>query len=169
MELQLEQGERIVSRSDLDGNLVEGNPIFWKMTEYEPEEILGKPHNVIRHPDMPQIAFRLLWSKIYNDRDINAFVLNRTKNNNHYWVYATVSPVTDRKSGEKKGYISIRKRPNYEAVKQIEDIYEILRDVEKQDGYEAAKEVLRGLLEKHGMRWSDLMSKMQAQGAILSV
>jgi len=170
LELVLEKGERIISKTDKDGFITYVNQEFLKYSEYKEEELLGANHNIVRHPDMPRVGFRLLWVKTYNSLEVNLFVKNRTKKGNHYWVYATASPIYDQKSGAIKGYISIRKKANEDAVRQIEDVYKKLNEVERAEGgWLASKEVLRGVLSKNGMKFSELMSKMQAQGAILKI
>jgi PAS domain S-box-containing protein len=170
MELKLNRGERIVSKTDTEGYITEVNDMFEKYSEYKESELIGKNHNIIRHPDMPRIVFRLLWVKIYNNLDVNAFVKNRTKKGNHYWVYATASPIINRTTNTKKGYISIRKMANEEAVLQLEELYASLKEMEQKSGdYLESKEALRALLQKEGMKFNELMSKMQAQGAILNI
>lgn len=169
MELILEKGERIVSRTDLHGYITSVNETFLKYSEYREEDLIGKNHNLIRHFDMPKIVFRLLWVKIHNNLDANAFVKNKTKNGNFYWVYATASPIIDKTSGEKKGYISIRKKADESAIEQIEKVYKILKENENSGDWLKSKEILRDLLQKHNAKFNDLMSKMQAQGAILNL
>lgn len=168
MELILDKGERIVSRTDIYGYITDVNDMFEKYSEYRADELIGRNHNIIRHSDMPRIVFRLLWVKIYNNLNVNAFVKNQTKKGNYYWVYATASPIIDKGRGEKTGYISIRKKANEEAVAQIEEVYKILKAAEAESGdWMKSKEILRSLLQKEGIKFNDLMSKMQAQGAIL--
>jgi len=166
MELVLQKGERIVSKTDIYGNIVDANELFEKYSGYKKSEIIGKPHNIIRHQDMPRVVFRLLWVKLYNDLEINAFVKNRSKNGDYYWVYATASPIFNKTTHQKTGYISIRKAANPDAIKQISQIYDALKEMELTDNndYAKSKEVLRSFVVKNSMKFKDIMSKMQAQG-----
>lgn len=162
MELIVHSGERIISKTDRKGMITACNDYFLKYSEYSEAELIGKPHNIIRHYDMPKIVFRLLWVKLHYNMEVNVFVKNRTKNGNFYWVYATVSPITDFRTGEKKGYISIRKAPNREAIELIEPFYAELMSLEKERG--DAKAHLKSFLEQSGMKFCSLMSRLQAQG-----
>jgi len=168
LELILEKGERIVSKTDIFGHITHVNNEFVKYSEYKEHELIGANHNIIRHPDMPKVAFRLLWVKIHHGLDVNVFVKNRTKKGNYYWVYATASPIYDQKTKELKGYISIRKKANEEALSQIEEVYAKLKELEAQSGdWLKSKELLRSVLSKNGIKFNELMSRMQAQGAVL--
>jgi aerotaxis receptor len=91
------------------------------MAEFSVDELEGKPHNIIRHPDMPKAAFKDLWETIKSGKTWKGFVKNRTKNGNIYWVFATVFPYVNSK-GE-KGYISVRKMVTREEVEKYDALY----------------------------------------------
>lgn len=169
IELVLESGDKIISKTDVNGTILKGNDTFYKFAEYKENEILGKPHNIVRHPDMPRIAFRLLWAKILDKQTVNAFVKNRSKNGKFYWVYATVSPTLNPKTNEIDSFYSIRKKPNREAVEQLEGVYKVLKEIEESKGYEETREFLRSFLAVNGMKWNDLMQRLQAQGVKLKL
>ena len=87
--------EIIVSKTDLKGIITYANRTFLKVAGYTEEEVLGKPHSIIRHPDMPRCVFKLLWDTIESGEEIFAYVKNLAKNGDHYWVFAHVTPTFD--------------------------------------------------------------------------
>ena len=80
--------EIIVSKTDLKGIITYGNSVFYRLAGYTEKELIGVNHNVIRHPDMPRAVFKLLWDTLAEGREIFAYVVNRAKNGDHYWVFA---------------------------------------------------------------------------------
>jgi PAS domain S-box-containing protein len=161
--MTVEPGHRIVSKTDAGGRIVSGNEYFFHYSGYKKEELIGRPHNILRHADMPKIVFRLLWTKLRHGMDVNAYVKNRRKDGSHYWVYATVTPSFNKKSGAIEGYFSIRKRANPDAVGTIAPFYRKLGELERSD-YEAAKAHLKSILDERGMKFNDLMLRVQSQG-----
>lgn len=103
--------ELIVSKTDLKGRITYANGPFCRMAGYRESELIGQPHSIIRHPDMPRSVFRLLWDTIGEGREIFAFVKNMAKNGDHYWVFAHVTPSYDTK-GRAVGYHSNRRVPD---------------------------------------------------------
>ena len=164
-ELLVRTGEKIISKTDELGNIKSGNDYFFELSGYDQEQCLGKPHNILRHPDMPKLVFRLLWTKLHAKQKVNAFVKNRTKNGDYYWVYATVIPVLDR-DGNVVNYHSIRKASNPDAISLITPLYEKLNELERVEGPDASKTHLKEFLDTTPMKFNDLMSRMQAQGSI---
>ena len=157
---EMKRDDFIVSKTDLKGRLTYVNRIFMDMCEYSEEELLGKPHNIIRHPDMPKAVFKLLWDMIQADDEIFAFVLNRTKNGNDYWVYANVTPSYD-ENGKKVGYYSVRRQPNSDAIKTITPIYKSMLQAEKSGGVNAGVKVLTDLLHEKGVSYNELIVSIQ--------
>lgn len=107
--------EMIVSKTDLKGRLTYANGLFCRMAGYREAELIGQPHSIIRHPDMPRSVFRLLWDTIEDRREIFAFVKNMAKNGDHYWVFAHVTPSYDAK-GNMIGYHSNRRAPDRQVI-----------------------------------------------------
>lgn len=133
-ELLLQDDSLITSKTDLKGNITYANFDFIQFSGYTEDELLGAPHNIVRHPDMPRVIFRLLWHCISGGKEINAFVKNKHKQGYFYWVYANVTPSYNH-NGEIIGYYSVRRKPNHTAIPYIQDIYNALLNAEK-----AAKE-----------------------------
>jgi len=112
----------IVSKTDLKGHITYANDTFLRMAELTLAETIGKPHSVIRSRAMPRSVFQLLWEKIQSGEEIFAYVVNRSKSNNHYWVLAHVTPSYDA-SGKLCGYHSHRRKPNPAAIARISQLY----------------------------------------------
>ena len=121
----------IVSKTDAKGIISYVNRTFIRISDYSEAEVLGKPHNIIRHPDMPRAVFRLMWDRIQGGREIFAYVINRCKGGDHYWVLAHVTPSFDGK-GALCGFHSNRRSPNAEIVaRQIAPLYAEMRRLER--------------------------------------
>ena len=120
-EYVLPEGEVIVTRTDLKGGITYANDAFVRSCEFSREELLGQPHNIVRHPDMPPEAFADLWNTIQAGRPWSALVKNRRKNGGFYWVRANVTPIlTD---GRVTGYMSVRTKPNKLEADEAEVLY----------------------------------------------
>lgn len=119
----------IVSKTDLTGKITYANDVFLGISGYTEEELLGAPHSILRHPAMPRCVFKFLWDRIADGHEVFAYVLNRAKNGDHYWVFAHVTPCYDR-TGKMVGYHSNRRVPKPEAVATIKPLYETLLGIE---------------------------------------
>ncbi|GKS77714.1 PAS domain-containing methyl-accepting chemotaxis protein [Acidovorax sp. SUPP950] len=118
-------GETLVSTTDLKGRILYCNPMFIEVSGYEREALLGQPHNLIRHPDMPEEAFRDMWDTIGQGRPWSAAVKNRRKNGDFYWVMANVTPLME---GDRPvGYLSVRTEATREQVQAADALYARMR------------------------------------------
>ncbi|MDX1295420.1 MAG: PAS domain-containing protein [Sulfurimonadaceae bacterium] len=160
MERTLNDEDFIVSKTDLNGRITYVNKIFMDLAEYTEDELLGKPHNLIRHPDMPRAVFKLLWDRIQQKKEIFAFVVNQTKNGNHYWVYANVTPSLDT-NGNIIGYYSVRRKPNPRALEIIKPLYKQMLDAEKTGGMEASAKLLNDALADQGATYDEFIIHIQ--------
>jgi len=120
-EQRLGSGDKLVSTTDLDGNITHCNDVFVKISGYSREELLGQPHNLVRHPDMPEAAFKILWDTIRTGKPWMGLVKNRCKNGDHYWVNAYVTPITEH--GKVVGYESVRVCPSRADIARAEKVY----------------------------------------------
>jgi len=157
---EMKENDFIVSKTDLKGRITYVNQIFMEMGEYTEEELLGKAHNIIRHPEMPKAVFKLLWEMVQSDDEIFAYVLNKTKNGNDYWVYANVTPSYDEKN-QKVGYYSVRRQPSKDALKVIKPLYKTMLQAEKSDGVNAGTKILTDLLSEKGVGYNELIISLQ--------
>ncbi|CAA7612657.1 PAS [Magnetospirillum sp. LM-5] len=125
-EVMMNDGEMLVSRTDAGGRIIFVNKAFIDISGFTEEELLGSPHNLVRHPHMPKEAFADLWQTIKAGKPWEGFVKNRTRNGDHYWVRANVTPVTE--NGQITGFVSIRSKPSREQVAAAERLYTDLRE-----------------------------------------
>jgi PAS domain S-box-containing protein len=146
------ENEFIVSKTDLKGRITYGNALFIDISGYAESELLGAPHNILRHPDMPRVVFKLLWDRIDAQREIFAYVKNLAKDGSYYWVLAQVTPSLD-DQGQSIGYHSVRRRPKEAALNAIEPLYARLLSVEKQQGLEASEAALMAILDEKGVSY----------------
>jgi len=160
LERMLNDEDYIVSKTDLKGRIIYCNKIFVEISGYSESELLGKPHSIIRHPDMPKIVFKLLWDRIKKKQDIFAFVKNLCKDGGYYWVFANVTATLDT-NGNIRDYHSVRRKPNRNALKTIEPIYSRLLEEERRGGMEASEEYLRNLLESKKMTYDSFVISLQ--------
>lgn len=124
-ELILADKSFLVSETDEKGIIKFANDEFCQYAEYSLEELVGQPHNLVRHPDMPKAAFKDLWETVKSGNKWTGFVKNTTKNGKFYWVYATVFPFTS--SDKSKGFISCRRRASRKEVEKYEALYADMR------------------------------------------
>ena len=116
--------EKLISTTDLDGNITHCNDVFVNISGYSREELIGQPHNMVRHPDMPEAAFKVLWDTIKAGKPWMGLVKNRCKNGDHYWVNAYVTPITEH--GKVIGFESVRVCPERADVARAEKIYGLI-------------------------------------------
>jgi len=166
--IQVKNGEKIfdensliVSKTDLNGKITYGNDTFLKLSEYNEVELLGKPHNITRHPDMPKVVFKLLWESIQNRKEINAYVKNRCKDkNNYWWVFANVTPSFD-KNEKIIGYHSSRRKPSQKALNVIKPLYEKLLEIEKNQNIDESYKYLNSILQEKGLTYEEFIISLE--------
>ena len=156
----LQQNDFLVSKTDTKSIITYANPSFIKITGFTEQELLGKPHNLIRHPDMPKIIFKLLWEEISNKREIFAYVKNISKTGGFYWVYANVTASLDERENI-VGYYSVRRKPNPKALEIVVPLYEKLLSLEKSGGMDASYRYIVELLKEKGVSYDELSNNLQ--------
>jgi PAS domain S-box-containing protein len=159
-EVVLKEEDFIVSKTDLKSRILYGNQIFIQMSGYSENEILGKPHNILRHPDMPRCAFKVLYDHIQNGKEWFGFVKNLRKDGGYYWVLANISPTYDT-NGNLIGYYSVRRKPKDGFKNIIEPLYKTLLSIEASEGMDGGLRAVEELLEKHNMTFNEVMLKIQ--------
>ncbi|WP_417465439.1 PAS domain-containing protein [Kordiimonas sp.] len=146
-ELKFSSDEIIVTKTDLTGKLLYANDVFCRLAEMSTEEVIGQPHSVIRHPDMPRAVFQLLWDTISKGKEIFAYVKNMSATGKYYWVVAHVTPTRDR-AGNIIGYHSNRRAPSRAGIADIMPLYrELLAEEAKGGDRKAALAASTGLLK----------------------
>jgi len=158
-EVPFQFSELFFSRTDAKGRILSGNSVFQKISQYSWDELINKPHNIIRHPDMPRAVFWLLWDTIKRGEPIGAYVKNRAKDGRYYWVFAIVTPIDD-------SYLSVRLKPSSPFFHIVEQEYRALLPAEegrKLKPAESAK-LLLGRIAELGFRdYTAFMSAALAQ------
>lgn len=157
--------ELIVSKTDLKGRLTYCNDVFIRISGYSESECLGQQHSLIRHTDMPRCVFKLLWDTIQDGREIFAYVINRCKNGDYYWVNAHVTPSRDA-SGNIIGFHSNRRVPEREILNNIiSPLYRDLlaeenRHANRKDGLIASSEMLSNLLASNNLEYDEFIATL---------
>jgi len=160
-----DEDELIVSKTDTKGHLTYTNDVFLRMAGYSEKECKNQPHNMIRHPKMPRSVFALLWEHIQAGREIFAYVMNRCKNGDHYWVIAHVTPSRDA-SGAVVGYHSTRRVPERSILDtKIKPLYDKLLAEEnkhsnRKTGMEAGMELFRSVLKEQNMEYDEFIASL---------
>jgi PAS domain S-box-containing protein len=161
----MREDDFIVSKTDLTGRITYGNEIFIEFSGYDEEELLGSQHNIIRHPDMPRVVFKLLWDYLAEDKEIFAFVKNMSKDGGFYWVFTQVAPMRGMDK-QKSGYISVRRKPNPKAIPIVADVYRAMLDAERiagpKDAMAASGAVLGAVLKDKGVTYEELINVLQS-------
>jgi PAS domain S-box-containing protein len=147
----------IVSKTDPKGRITYVNETFMNISSYTEEDLLGQPHSIIRHPDMPRCVFKLLWDTIGSGKEIFAYVKNMAKNGDYYWVFAHVTPTVDA-AGRITGYHSNRRVPERHQVQLFSDVYAKLLQEERRHadwhaGMHSATAMLMGILAEKNMEY----------------
>lgn len=160
-ERTFERDEIIVSKTNLTGHITYANQVFCRVAEFEESELLGKPHSIIRHPSMPRCVFKFLWDTIADGREVFAYVINRTKYDNYYWVFAHVTPTFDTR-GKIVGYHSNRRVPDRSVLAKIKPLYKTLLDVESRyrtpkEQWQGSMKVLLDYLSQNGVSYEELI------------
>jgi PAS domain S-box-containing protein len=161
VETLLGEEELIVSKTDLKGRITYANDIFVRMAKYSYAELMGAPHSMIRHPDMPRCVFELLWDTLQVKQEIFAYVVNLAKDGSHYWVFAHVTPTFDAR-GNIVGYHSNRRKPDPAQIERIKPIYQTLsaeeaRHANAKDGMRASFDAMVGLLKQKGVGYDEFV------------
>ena len=160
VERYFDASDIIVSKTDLKGRLTYTNRLFMKISDYSEKELLGAPHSIIRHPDMPRCIFKLLWERIEGGREVFAYVVNRCKNGDHYWVLAHVTPSFDA-AGQILGYHSNRRVPNRRVLEgTVIPLYRSLlaeenRHDSRKDGMQSASAMFSQQLQARGLSYDE--------------
>lgn len=124
VEVPYPDGRLIVSRTDTNGVITHVNHSFVEMSGFSEEELLGHPHYILRHPDMPPAAFQDLWDTVKSGKKWQGYVKNLRKDGAYYWVYATV--IANVRKGEVVGYTSVRRKPSRKKVEECIELYPTL-------------------------------------------
>lgn len=127
-EVPFPEGKLIVSCADTRGRITQANKAFVEMSGYSEQELIGQPHAILRHPDMPAAAFKDLWQTLQAGKKWHGYVKNLRKDGAYYWVYATI--VANVRKGELVGYTSVRRKPSRKKIEECIQAYKELKNAE---------------------------------------
>jgi aerotaxis receptor len=152
-EIPFDMNELFFSRTNAKGILAAGNDVFVRVSGWARSELLGRPHNVIRHPDMPRTIFQLFWEKLKAGSPIAAYVKNLAADGRYYWVLAAAFPIAD-------GYMSIRLKPTSPLLAKVRELYLAISREEKGNGLEGGRALLIKEISALGYAsYEDFMTK----------
>ena len=159
----------IVSKTDLKGVISYANDVFVRVSGYTRNELIGQPHSIIRHPDMPRCVFKLLWDALAEQREVFAYVVNLAADGAHYWVLAHATP-SYRGPGNVVGYHSNRRSPDRGAVEAVAGLYRTLLAEERRHqqpaaGMAAATTLLTTILADRGQSYDEFVWDLTNAGS----
>lgn len=162
-EVRLGEDEFIVSKTDPKGIITYTNRVFMHIAGYSESELLGKQHNIVRHPDMPRGVFRFLWQTLSSGEEFFGYVKNMCKSGAYYWVFANVTPDYDAR-GNIIGYYSVRRKPSALAISTLTPIYREMLELEKRlgprEGPDASIKLLQEKLDTLGVTYNELVMSL---------
>ncbi len=155
------EDEIIVSKTDLKGRITYANDVFLRVSRFTAKQILGQPHSIIRHPDMPRCIFKLLWDTLEAKGEMFGYIVNMASNGDHYWVFAHVTPSFDA-DGNVVGYHSNRRKPDAAQVAKIVPVYRSLleqerRIADRKDGMHQSYDQLFSMLKTQGVGYDEFV------------
>ncbi len=162
VEIPLDPKRYIVSETDEKGRITFANDYFMEVSGYNQEELIGNPHNIVRHPDMPKVVFKLLWETISQGKNINAVVKNLAKDGRYYWIFTEFETRKDTDTGKVIGYHAARKSISKHVIEIIADLYAQLLEIEKAGTVEDSQKHLISFLKDKGddIEFSNIMEEI---------
>jgi len=164
-EIQLSADEFIVSKTDTQSHIIYINRVFMQISGYSEKELLGNPHNMIRHPEMPRAVFKMLWEEIKSGKEFLGYVKNLCKDGSYYWVLAHVTPDWG-DDGKVIAYYSVRRRASRQAVEEMTEVYKTMCSIEsKHQGDRNCKksiDFLKSYAEGKNLTYFQLVLKLDS-------
>ncbi|SFV66070.1 PUTATIVE SIGNAL-TRANSDUCTION SENSOR PROTEIN [hydrothermal vent metagenome] len=156
----ISQNDFIVSKTDTKGKIIYCNEIFADMAGYPIGDLIGANHNLIRHPDMPKLAYKYLWDLVQAKDEFFGFVKNLRADGGYYWVFAYITPDLDN-NGNIVSYTSVRRKMPQSAIDIITPIYKQLIEAEQNGGVAASEKILQDLLTQNNMEYKEFITNLQ--------
>ena len=168
-EIKLNTKRYIVSKTDAKGIIEYGNDYFVEISGYSEAELIGQPHSIIRHPDMPKIAFKMMWDRIKQGQNFIAVVKNLAKDGSYYWVVTEFEPKADPITNKIISHTAFRKAAPQKAITIMEPIYKKLLEIEKKGGMEASEKYLRGFLEDKNTTYDEFIDQTVGNSGLFKI
>lgn len=163
-EVDWNKNKVLLSKTDIKGTILYANEDFIDVSGYDEFELIGQPHNIIRHPDMPKVIFKFLWDSIKSSKNIHVIIKNMSKTGRYYWVITDFKIIAD-SDGEIVGYFGTRKSVREDIiVKFIEPLYKKLLHIEEASGLFASEEYMIGFLEERKKTYIEYIDHLVATG-----
>lgn len=156
-ERNFDENVLLVTKTDLKGKITYANRGFMDIVSMSEKELIGSPHNIIRHPDMPKIIFKYLWTYLQSGKEIHAYVKNICADGSFYWVMANVTPSFGMNGTDIIGYHSARRAPTAKALEIIKPLYEKLLKAEKSGGISASEKIMNDLMNEKGVSYDEFI------------
>ncbi len=164
-EIKVGSKDFLVSKTDEKGNILYVNDTFCDVTGYDEVEVLGQPHNILRHPDMPAVIFFLMWKKIKSGKNIRVLIKNLARSGEYYWV-STDFEIHGKNA---QSYIAFRRGVSASVIETVEPLYAHLLKVEKAHGLEASLVYLEGFLQEKHMTFDEYMDFLLKPKGLMAV
>ena len=168
-EIKLSTKRYIVSKTDTKGVIEYGNDYFMEISGYLKSELIGQPHSIVRHPDMPKIVFKMMWDRINKGKNIMAIVKNMAKDGSHYWVVTEFEPKVDSLTNEIVSHTAFRKAAPQKAIDVISPIYAKLLEIEAKDGMDASEKYLRDFFQSRGVTYDDFIDELVGNRGLFKI
>ena len=166
-EITFNKKKFIVSKTDIKGNILFINKNFCEISGYSEEELIGAPHNISRHPDMPQAIFFLIWNSLLRGEPVSGVVKNLAKSGAYYWVISDFDIKKDAE-GNIKSFTSFRRAAPQQVIDNIEELYSSMLKIEKKHGMEGSLAYLEAFLEEKEMTYDEYLEDLIKPTGILS-
>jgi len=158
-EIKCATQEVIITRTDLKGNIIYHNPTFSKINGFKGASVINKPHNIVRHPDMPKAIFKIIWSIIEQGLPIQALVKNRTNDGHYYWTLINWK-VQKNRDNEIISYVAYAKQAPNHSIKVLTPVYDMMLQIEKEHDIDSSLEYFNSFLNEEGLTYSQYMEKL---------
>jgi len=168
-EIKLSTKRYIVSKTDVKGIIEYGNDYFVEISGYTEQELVGQSHNIVRHPDMPKVVFKMMWDRISQGKNIMAVVKNLAKNGDYYWVVTEFEPKLDPVSNEIISHTAFRKAAPQKAIDTMSAIYAKLLEIEKAGGMEASEKYLREFLVDNNTTYDKFIDEQIGNSGLFKI
>lgn len=165
-EIQLDAERHFITSTNLKGIITSANIYFIKVSGYSEYELIGSPHSIVRHPDMPRIIFKLLWQQIQSGQNMCAVVKNMAKDGRYYWVVTDFEILRDEVTKSITGYRAYRKPASKETVQSMIPIYKRLIEAEKVGGMLASEQEFNNILKEQKMSYQEFINNERKKSGI---
>lgn len=166
-EITFSKKKFIVSKTDIKGKITFINKNFCEVSGYSEDELIGTPHNILRHPDMPRAVFYLVWKNLLSGRRISGVVKNLAKDGRYYWVIADFEPKFDN-NGNIVSLTAFRRAAPDSVIEAAEELYATMLAIEKKHGMDKSLSYLEGYLEEHDTTYDTFIAELIRPKGILA-